>query len=177
MQIFGTDYDTPDGTCVRDYIHVTDLAEAHLAALDYLLKGNPSLTANSPLDREVKGHVLESVLRLINPLAFRVKREQASAADGPQSKRRSWRDEQREAEERLRLRLAHEDKLTCASESEHPNAFERIYPPSCEHASALSAHYKHLSSLIKSAKKTHRGKPRLLRREPSSKQPPQQPQT
>ncbi len=46
MQIFGTDYETPDGTCVRDYIHVTDLAEAHLAALDYLLKGNPSLTAN-----------------------------------------------------------------------------------------------------------------------------------
>ncbi|MDU0967577.1 MAG: UDP-glucose 4-epimerase GalE [Actinomycetaceae bacterium] len=34
--IFGTDYDTPDGTCIRDYIHVGDLAEAHLAALDYL---------------------------------------------------------------------------------------------------------------------------------------------
>ncbi|MBD3690092.1 UDP-glucose 4-epimerase GalE [Nanchangia anserum] len=35
-KIFGTDYDTPDGTCIRDYIHVGDLAEAHLAALDYL---------------------------------------------------------------------------------------------------------------------------------------------
>lgn len=35
-KIFGTDYDTPDGTCIRDYIHVSDLAEAHLAALDYL---------------------------------------------------------------------------------------------------------------------------------------------
>lgn len=35
-KIFGTDYPTPDGTCVRDYIHVTDLADAHLAALDYL---------------------------------------------------------------------------------------------------------------------------------------------
>lgn len=35
-KIFGTDYDTPDGTCVRDYIHVADLADAHLAALDYL---------------------------------------------------------------------------------------------------------------------------------------------
>ena len=36
MYIFGEDYDTPDGTCIRDYIHVDDLASAHLAALDYL---------------------------------------------------------------------------------------------------------------------------------------------
>ena len=35
-KIFGDDYDTPDGTCIRDYVHVLDLAEAHLAALDYL---------------------------------------------------------------------------------------------------------------------------------------------
>ena len=33
LQLFGTDYDTPDGTCVRDYIHVVDLGEAHLSAL------------------------------------------------------------------------------------------------------------------------------------------------
>ena len=38
-KIFGTDYDTPDGTCVRDYIHVLDLAEAHIAALDVLAEG------------------------------------------------------------------------------------------------------------------------------------------
>jgi UDP-glucose 4-epimerase len=36
MQVFGTDYPTPDGTAIRDYIHVLDLAEAHLRALDYL---------------------------------------------------------------------------------------------------------------------------------------------
>lgn len=36
MAIYGTDYDTPDGTCIRDYIHVDDLASAHLCALDYL---------------------------------------------------------------------------------------------------------------------------------------------
>jgi UDP-glucose 4-epimerase len=39
VTIFGTDWPTPDGTCVRDYIHVTDLAEAHLAALAYLARG------------------------------------------------------------------------------------------------------------------------------------------
>ena len=42
MTIFGDDYDTPDGTCIRDYIHVADLAEAHLAAIEKLLAGGAS---------------------------------------------------------------------------------------------------------------------------------------
>ena len=46
LQLFGTDYDTRDGTCVRDYIHVSDLARAHLAALDRLLDGAPSFACN-----------------------------------------------------------------------------------------------------------------------------------
>jgi UDP-glucose 4-epimerase len=46
VTIFGTDYDTPDGTCVRDYIHVEDLAAAHLQALDYLRGGGASATLN-----------------------------------------------------------------------------------------------------------------------------------
>lgn len=46
VKIFGTDYDTPDGTCVRDYIHVEDLAAAHVAALDYLAAGNEPLICN-----------------------------------------------------------------------------------------------------------------------------------
>lgn len=46
FQIFGTDYDTPDGTCLRDYIHVTDLAAAHLLALDALRAGAPSTHYN-----------------------------------------------------------------------------------------------------------------------------------
>lgn len=44
--IFGGDYNTKDGTCVRDYIHVTDLAQAHILALDYLLAGGESNTFN-----------------------------------------------------------------------------------------------------------------------------------
>jgi UDP-glucose 4-epimerase len=46
VQIFGGDYDTPDGTCIRDYIHVSDLARAHCAALAYIVKNNKSLTVN-----------------------------------------------------------------------------------------------------------------------------------
>ncbi|HEY8531540.1 MAG TPA: UDP-glucose 4-epimerase GalE, partial [Limnochorda sp.] len=46
FQIFGDDYPTPDGTCIRDYIHVLDLAEAHLLALDHLTRGGPSRVYN-----------------------------------------------------------------------------------------------------------------------------------
>lgn len=46
IKIFGDDYPTPDGTCIRDYIHVADLAEAHLAALDYLMGGGTSNAFN-----------------------------------------------------------------------------------------------------------------------------------
>lgn len=46
LKVFGRDYPTPDGTCVRDYIHVTDLAEAHLRALEYLWAGKPTAQFN-----------------------------------------------------------------------------------------------------------------------------------
>jgi UDP-glucose 4-epimerase len=59
LQVFGDDYDTPDGTGVRDYIHVQDLAEGHVAALRYLLDTKQSITANLGTGR---GH---SVLELV----------------------------------------------------------------------------------------------------------------
>lgn len=46
MKIFGNDYDTRDGTCIRDYIHVTDLAAAHVKALEWIAKNDKSLTVN-----------------------------------------------------------------------------------------------------------------------------------
>lgn len=46
ISILGTDYPTPDGTCIRDYIHVTDLADAHVLGLEYLLKGGDSQRFN-----------------------------------------------------------------------------------------------------------------------------------
>ena len=46
VSIFGTDYPTPDGTCIRDYIHVTDLADAHILGLEYLLQGGGGAVFN-----------------------------------------------------------------------------------------------------------------------------------
>jgi UDP-glucose 4-epimerase len=59
LSVFGSDYDTPDGTGVRDYIHVVDLAEGHVAALRYLLERGRSITVNLGTGR---GH---SVLELV----------------------------------------------------------------------------------------------------------------
>ena len=71
LQVFGRDYDTPDGTGVRDYIHVLDLADGHVAALRHLLAGRGSITANLGTGR---GH---SVLDVVK--AF----ERASGRDVP----------------------------------------------------------------------------------------------
>ena len=46
LSVFGDDYDTPDGTCIRDYIHVVDLADAHVRALDYLARGGTTVEVN-----------------------------------------------------------------------------------------------------------------------------------
>lgn len=46
LTVFGTDYDTPDGTCIRDYVHVCDLVDAHILGLNWLLDGKPSRVFN-----------------------------------------------------------------------------------------------------------------------------------
>ena len=51
MYIYGEDYPTPDGTCLRDYIHVTDLADAHVRALAHLEKGGASGSYNAGTER------------------------------------------------------------------------------------------------------------------------------
>jgi UDP-glucose 4-epimerase len=66
VSIFGTDYDTPDGTCVRDYIHVEDLAAAHLQALDYLRGGGASATLNCGYGR---GFSVREVLAEVSRVA------------------------------------------------------------------------------------------------------------
>ena len=51
VKIFGTDYNTPDGTCIRDYVHVMDIADAHVRALDYLLAGGQNRAFNLANER------------------------------------------------------------------------------------------------------------------------------
>ena len=62
LQILGTDYPTPDGTCVRDYIHVEDLADAHLRALDYLGRGGASAALNLG---SAQGYSVRDVVRAV----------------------------------------------------------------------------------------------------------------
>lgn len=59
LQVFGNDYDTPDGTCVRDYVHVEDLASAHVAAIYKLMTGTPSQAIN--LGTNIGTSVLEMI--------------------------------------------------------------------------------------------------------------------
>jgi UDP-glucose 4-epimerase len=59
IEVFGTDYPTPDGSCIRDFIHVSDLAQAHRAALSYLRNGGASATLNCGYGRGYS--VLETI--------------------------------------------------------------------------------------------------------------------
>lgn len=62
FEIFGDDYPTPDGTCIRDYVHVSDVAEAHILASEYLNKGNKSQIINLGTG---KGHSILEIISLI----------------------------------------------------------------------------------------------------------------
>jgi UDP-glucose-4-epimerase GalE len=76
LQVFGTDYPTPDGTCIRDYIHVNDLAEAHALALGRLAAAEESFAANLGTGRGC------SVLEIIQAVE-RVTGKQVRRVDGP----------------------------------------------------------------------------------------------
>ncbi len=65
LKIFGNDYKTRDGTCIRDYVHVTDLAAAHVLALDYITKNKKSLTVNLGSEKGVTvTEMLEAARRI-----------------------------------------------------------------------------------------------------------------
>ena len=62
LEVYGSDYPTPDGTCIRDYVHVSDLADAHVAALEYLQAGGESLALNLGTGR---GHSILEVIETV----------------------------------------------------------------------------------------------------------------
>ncbi len=83
VSVFGTDYPTPDGTGVRDYVHVEDLAQAHLDALDYLRRGGPSTVCNCGYGH---GYSVRQVLEGVQRVAGRrlvIREEPRRAGDPP----------------------------------------------------------------------------------------------
>jgi UDP-glucose-4-epimerase GalE len=82
IDIFGTDYPTPDGTAIRDYIHVSDLADAHVLALAHLIKGGQSLALNLGTG---EGHSVRAVIASVERIAGRAipRREAPRRAGDP----------------------------------------------------------------------------------------------
>src|SRR5215471_18266312 len=72
MQVFGTDYPTPDGTCIRDYIHVTDLVRAHLDALRYLRAGGVSVTLNCGYGHGFSVREVVEMVKRVSGVDFKV---------------------------------------------------------------------------------------------------------
>jgi UDP-glucose-4-epimerase GalE len=68
LSIFGNDYPTPDGTCIRDYIHVSDLAQAHVLALEYLAAGGQSTALNLGTG---KGHSVAELVSVAEEITGR----------------------------------------------------------------------------------------------------------
>lgn len=83
LSVFGTDFPTPDGTGVRDYIHVDDLATAHLNAIDYLRAGGASLTANCGYGHGYSVREVLSSVEKIAGLKLNVREEPRRAGDPP----------------------------------------------------------------------------------------------
>ena len=73
LEVFGTDYPTPDGSCLRDYIQVSDLANAHLAALDHLRAGGDSLTLNCGYGRGYSVLEVIEVMKRVSGIDFPVR--------------------------------------------------------------------------------------------------------
>ena len=81
MDIFGTDYPTPDGTCIRDYIHVTDLIEAHKLLLDHLRAGGEPTTLNCAYGQGYSVRQVIDVVKRVSGVNFRVEEVPRRAGD------------------------------------------------------------------------------------------------
>jgi UDP-glucose 4-epimerase len=83
LHIFGTDYDTPDGTCIRDYIHVADLAGAHVLSLGHLEAGNPSGVFNCGYGHGYSVREIARAVQRVSGVDFPVVESGRRAGDPP----------------------------------------------------------------------------------------------
>ncbi len=84
IKIFGTDYPTPDGTCIRDYIHVTDLADAHVLALKYLINDGESNIFNLGNGKGFSVKEVVDMAKKITGIDFKVTENERRAGDPPE---------------------------------------------------------------------------------------------
>jgi UDP-glucose 4-epimerase len=85
IEIFGSDYPTPDGTCIRDYIHVSDLVQAHLEALRYLRSGGGSLTLNCGYGHGFSVREVLDTVKRVSGVDFRVESVARRSGDPAQT--------------------------------------------------------------------------------------------
>jgi len=119
MEVFGTDYPTQDGTCIRDYIHVTDLIRAHVAALDYLRAGGSSDVFNCGYSRGFSVLEVIDAVKRVSGVDFEVRLSPRRAGDpaaivaGSEKirERLGWRPELDDLDQIVRHALAWEDQL------------------------------------------------------------------
>lgn len=125
LVVFGTDYPTPDGTGIRDYIHVTDLASAHLSALDYLREGGKSTLVNCGYGKGFSvREVIESVSR-IDGKPLKVVEQPRRAGDPPAliaavdkiHKTLNWKPRYDDLDVIVKTSLDWEERLTIRSQS------------------------------------------------------------
>lgn len=83
MKVFGTDYDTEDGSCIRDFIHVNDLVNAHYVALNFLRKGGQKFTANCGYSRGYSVFDVINAVKRVSGNDFRVVKTDRRAGDIP----------------------------------------------------------------------------------------------
>ncbi|MBF0351447.1 MAG: UDP-glucose 4-epimerase GalE [SAR324 cluster bacterium] len=83
VMVFGDDYETRDGSCIRDYIHVTDLASGHVRALEYLLKGQPSLIVNLGTSQGLTVFEMLKAAREMSGIDFTVEQAPRRPGDPP----------------------------------------------------------------------------------------------
>lgn len=83
MEIYGTDYPTPDGTCIRDFIHVMDLAEAHILAMEYLLENEVSEILNCGYGKGYSVREVISMVKEVTKVDFEVRESGRREGDPP----------------------------------------------------------------------------------------------